>query len=156
MKSALLNGIRSLTVPPLVACAFLAGAWLLARAIPPLGETIFSAPVVGWVLIALGGLLMLWALVFLLTERTAVHPQALPSALVVRGPFRATRNPIYLGDVLALTGIGLLEGTLPFLCVPLLFAVTIDRWFIRREEHRLATLFPEEWPRFRTRVRRWL
>jgi protein-S-isoprenylcysteine O-methyltransferase Ste14 len=155
MKSALLNGIRSLTVPPLLAGALLAAAWLLDRALPALAPRI-EAPVVGWVLIALGALLMLWALVFLLSERTAVHPQALPSALVVRGPFRATRNPIYLGDVLALAGIGLLQGTLPFLCLPLVFAIVMDRWFIRREEHRLATLFPEEWPRFRTRVRRWL
>ena len=72
------------------------------------------------------------------------------------GPYRFTRNPMYLGMTTALTGVAILLGTLtPFLLIPL-FAAWIDFRFISREETMLVGTFGEEYERFRREVRRWI
>jgi protein-S-isoprenylcysteine O-methyltransferase Ste14 len=78
------------------------------------------------------------------------------SALVVDGPFRFTRNPVYLGMVLFLFGVGVLLGSLtPFLVIPL-FALVIDRRFVRVEEAMLTKAFGPSYSAYQSRVRRWL
>lgn len=87
---------------------------------------------------------------------TAVCPFDMPSALVTYGPYRFTRNPMYLGFVLILTGITVLLGSLtPFLVV-LAFWLLLDRLFISLEEQKLAAKFVERWDMYKSRTRRWL
>ena len=90
------------------------------------------------------------------THRTTIKPFERPSFLVTTGPFRFSRNPIYLGMVLLLLGVALLLGALtPFAVVPL-FALWIDRGVIRFEERMLAETFGDAWQSYRRRVRRWI
>lgn len=87
---------------------------------------------------------------------TTVKPFARSSALVTTGVFGLSRNPMYLGMILLLIGVGLLLGSLlPFLAV-IAFAVLIDRRFVTAEERMLAETFGDEWRVYRRRVRRWL
>ncbi len=87
---------------------------------------------------------------------TTIKPFQESSALIVDGPYRYTRNPIYLGMVCGLTGFAVLAGSLtPFLVVPV-FAMLIDRRFIRGEEAVLARKFGSEYDAYRARVRRWI
>jgi len=87
---------------------------------------------------------------------TGVRPFTPATVLVARGPFRVSRNPMYLGMVLMLVGLGMALGTTVPLLVPPLFAVVIDRRFIRREEEFLADRFGAPYREFCGRVRRWL
>jgi protein-S-isoprenylcysteine O-methyltransferase Ste14 len=87
---------------------------------------------------------------------TTVRPFQLSTALVTSGPYRFTRNPMYLGMVIALIGVGLMLGSLtPFLVIAA-FAVLIDRRFIRVEEAMLQEAFGSAYTEFTSRVRRWL
>ena len=87
---------------------------------------------------------------------TSVHPFHQPTALVTDGPYRFTRNPMYLGMVLALLGIAVWLGSLtPFVVIPV-FASLIQRGFIRNEERRLSDAFGPPYAEYRRRVRRWL
>jgi protein-S-isoprenylcysteine O-methyltransferase Ste14 len=87
---------------------------------------------------------------------TSVHPFHQPTALVTDGPYRFTRNPMYLGMVVALLGIALWLGSLtPFVVIPV-FASLIQREFIRDEERRLSEAFGRAYHEYRNRVRRWL
>lgn len=87
---------------------------------------------------------------------TTIKPFQESSALVVSGPFRFSRNPIYLGMAAFLVGLGMLLGSLtPFLVVPA-FVLLIDRRFIRAEEAMLARTFGAQYDAYRTRIRRWL
>ena len=87
---------------------------------------------------------------------TPIEPWASPSALVAAGPYRFTRNPMYLGLALCLAGLALWLGTTtPLLVIPL-FVLVITLGFIRREERRLEERFGEPYRHYRARVRRWI
>jgi protein-S-isoprenylcysteine O-methyltransferase Ste14 len=87
---------------------------------------------------------------------TTLHPFGEPTALVTSGPFRFTRNPLYLSLALLLGGAAVFLGSLtPFLVVPA-FMVAITNAFIRREEAALAAAFGAGFEAYCRRVRRWL
>ena len=87
---------------------------------------------------------------------TGIVPFSPATALVVTGPYRFTRNPMYLGLVMLLIGVALMLGTLtPWLVIPA-FAWWINRRFIAQEEVMLEERFGEEYLRFKQRVRRWI
>lgn len=88
--------------------------------------------------------------------RTAVSPFGEPSALVTGGPFRYSRNPMYLGMVLILIGIAAALGSLSPFLVPPAFAWVLTTRFIQMEEAKMERLFGEAYVRYRSRVRRWL
>ena len=88
--------------------------------------------------------------------RTTVKPFKQSSALVTDGVFRWSRNPMYLGMVLIVAGIALLEGTgIAWIAVAALTLI-LDRAFIRREERMLEGTFGAEFEEYRQRTRRWL
>ena len=86
---------------------------------------------------------------------TSFYPFATPTTLVTRGPFRLSRDPMYLGMVLVLIGVALLLGSVtPWVVVPL-FVVLIDARFVRREEKDLEGA-GDAFRAYRARVRRWI
>lgn len=90
--------------------------------------------------------------------RTSVNPLRPDAAseLVTSGPYRITRNPMYVGHALALTGWTIaLAHPLGFVVVPA-FVLWIDRLQIPPEEAALAALFPHAFADYTQRVRRWL
>lgn len=87
---------------------------------------------------------------------TPVRPFEESTALVTRGPFRLSRNPMYLGMVIALAGTAILLGTLTAWFVPPIFAVIIHHHFIIPEEKLMEQTFGEDYRAYRSRVRRWI
>ncbi len=87
---------------------------------------------------------------------TPVHPFGEASMLVVDGPFKYTRNPMYLGLILTLIGIAILLGTLsPWIVIPP-FAWILVRLFVRREERVLQEKFGQKYVAYKQKVRRWI
>ena len=78
------------------------------------------------------------------------------SALVRSGIYRFTRNPMYLGFMLLLVGLGVLLGHPAALVTALAFVPYMNRFQIEPEEEALTRLFGDEFERFRREVRRWL
>ena len=87
---------------------------------------------------------------------TNVNPRDPTTAIVVEGPFRFSRNPLYLSLILAYLGITLLVNALwPLLLLPPLLVVL--HWgVIAREERYLEAKFGESYRVYKARVRRWL
>lgn len=79
-----------------------------------------------------------------------------PTKLVTDGLFRYSRNPMYLGFVLALIGVSLTLNSVSTLPIPLLFFLLSDRWYIRFEEQRMIEHFGADYVAYRQRTRRWL
>lgn len=113
-------------------------------------------PVAGWVLIALGLFVMLWAILTFMRARTSVLPFRPATAMVTSGPYRLSRNPMYVGLTLLYVGLSLLTGMAwSLVMLPLaLFALTT--LVIRREERYLEAAFGAEYDAYRTHVRRWV
>jgi protein-S-isoprenylcysteine O-methyltransferase Ste14 len=87
---------------------------------------------------------------------TTVMPFEVSTTLVTSGVFRYSRNPMYLGMVMILTGVAFLLGALsPFIIIPI-FAITMDRVFIVSEENMLDQRFDGKWQQYKENVRRWI
>jgi protein-S-isoprenylcysteine O-methyltransferase Ste14 len=87
---------------------------------------------------------------------TGIKPFSEVTTLVQSGPYRFTRNPMYLGLVLSLLGVVAMLGTAtPWAVIPV-FAWWINWRFVRQEEAMLETRFGAEYTTFKQRVRRWV
>jgi protein-S-isoprenylcysteine O-methyltransferase Ste14 len=87
---------------------------------------------------------------------TTVKPFETSSALVTTGVFRITRNPMYLGYVLILIGVGLLlRSLMPLVVIPV-FGFLMAWIFIRAEEEMLQETFGPAWDAYAKQVRRWI
>jgi protein-S-isoprenylcysteine O-methyltransferase Ste14 len=110
-----------------------------------------------------GGLLILVGIILLvvssrLFERsgTTIKPFEESTTLVVDGPFRLSRHPMYLGMVVVLLGCASLLGTVwPPLVIPV-FIVLITRRFIVREEQMMEQVFGDEYRAYCRQTRRWI
>ena len=87
---------------------------------------------------------------------TPVVPFETSTALVIRGWYRVTRNPMYLGLALVLAGVGVLQGSVGALLPLPVFIAILHFRFILGEERLLEELFGEEFRAYRLRVRRWI
>lgn len=79
-----------------------------------------------------------------------------PNRMLTDGFFRWSRNPMYLGFVLMVVGVGILMGTLTPLLVAALFAVACDLWYIRVEERAMQATFGNAYEAYRQKTRRWI
>lgn len=148
---------RTLILPPAPYAAALLGGWWLNHhwAMLPLDVGPETRPL-GWLAVAIGLALFVWTLWTFRRHRTTVNPYAGASALCTTGPFRFSRNPIYLGDWFLLTGISLLLATAwPLAFAPLIW-VTLRFGVIRHEEAHLEAKFGNAYRDYKARVRRWL
>lgn len=110
----------------------------------------------GLVLVGLGLFLDLWALLTLHSRGTTVMPNRCASYLVTNGPFRYSRNPVYLGYTISLCGIGLVTGIAWFPAAALVSAVLTYFLVIRREELHLLSRFGCDFERYRRTARCWI
>ena len=89
-------------------------------------------------------------------HRTTVLPTKGADRLVTSGPFAVTRNPIYLANVIFLTGLGLAAGIAWFFLAAIVCAVLEQKLAIEREEAHLEAKFGKAWRDYRKKVRRWI
>lgn len=110
----------------------------------------------GVVLIVLGALLSLGCVALFANRRTTIIPHDRARSLVTFGPYRVTRNPMYVGLTLVYLGVCLLANTVwpvPFLALPLW---VLETKVIPFEEQTLTQVFGSEYTAYAARVRRWL
>jgi protein-S-isoprenylcysteine O-methyltransferase Ste14 len=150
--------IRPLTLipPPLVYAVALVAAWRLQEWLPLTLDLGILARALGWALIGVGLAGFTWALLAIWRQHTTVNPYKAASHLVTRGPFRYTRNPIYVSDWFVYAGAMLLLKTAwPLALAPLVFLV-MRYLVVAHEETHLEARFGAEYLDYKARVRRWL
>lgn len=104
-----------------------------------------------------GGALALWCvLVFALVGRGTPAPFDPPRTLVVAGPYRYVRNPMYIGAALALGGAAAFYRSGPLLGYLVLFLLATHLFVVWYEEPTLERLFGGDYQAYRATVRRWL
>jgi protein-S-isoprenylcysteine O-methyltransferase Ste14 len=154
------NPIRLLLhvpVPWVFILAYLVGIVLeVARPLPLSAQAQRAAGIAGGLVFLLGATIAGWGLVLFRKARTTTVPGRTSAALVTWGPYRFTRNPMYVGLTLAYLGeAGLLRQIWPVVLLPLVVAY-VNGIVIPLEEARLQASFPQEYDGYRARVRRWI
>ena len=122
----------------------------------PLVPAAVPAGWLGTMVFALALAWVAWAIATI-TRAGSNVPTSLPTTtLVDTGPYRFTRNPIYLGMVLGLIGLAIAFNSLWLLLTLVPFALAIRYGVIAREEAYLERKFGDVYRRYCARVRRWL
>lgn len=142
--------------PPLILGGFLAAGFVLEWLWP---AALFPTAVglaFGALLLLIGAGLVIWSSLLFHRRGTALEPWRPSSTLVAEGPYRWSRNPIYLGGLLAYVGIALMADALwPLILLPFLVLI-LRHAVIGREERYLARRFGPDYEAYRKRVRRWI
>ncbi|HEY3120321.1 MAG TPA: isoprenylcysteine carboxylmethyltransferase family protein [Vicinamibacteria bacterium] len=142
--------------PPVFFLVGLGAGWLLTPLLPPHPFPPLVVSVASGVLGVAGGALIVWAMATFRRARTSVDPRKPATTVVSDGPYRFTRNPIYLSLALLTAALSLHMNLLgPLLVLPVVLVV-VDRAVIAREERYLERKFGEEYRSYKSRVRRWL
>lgn len=148
--------MKVLDLPPVWLAGLLGVAYVMRFALPELLISGVWLRGFAALLIVLGVGIMLAALWEFWHARTTVVPRNTPSAFLRRGIYRFTRNPIYLGDALVLSGAILWWGVLPALILVPLFIALINKRFILGEEAILRDLYADEYDQWSKKTQRWL
>ncbi|APZ94371.1 methyltransferase family protein [Fuerstiella marisgermanici] len=110
----------------------------------------------GWSTVALGTALLGWALVTFVWMKTAIYPNRPARQLVAQGPYRFSRNPMYVALTVITVGVSLLADNLWMLTLLPLVLIALTKLVIQPEERYLAETFGASYQSYQARVRRWL
>jgi protein-S-isoprenylcysteine O-methyltransferase Ste14 len=147
---------KKLMVPPLWLMLGLLAMLALDEALPIVEVVPERWRWVGLLIAGPGFLQGVWAISFFVKAQTPLHPHDDATSLITAGPYRYSRNPMYLGLLAVLIGTAIGFGSLSPWLIPPLFVAVITNQFIRPEERRLEARFGEAYRAYRASVRRWL
>jgi len=144
--------------PPLVYAAGVLAGWLLDRQWPwriaeqpSSWRSLLAAAFIAFALVIMASAVLLFR-----RARTSLIPNKPSAAFVVAGPYRFTRNPMYVSMTALYLGVSLaLNSWWPLVFLPFVLLI-IQRAVIAREERYLTARFPTEYPEYCRTVRRWL
>ena len=144
--------------PPALVVVMAALMWLVSQASPAFGFVLPARIFFAVFLIVVGFGTGASGVVIFRRAKTTVNPTKPESStsLVNSGVYTITRNPMYLGGLVMLTGWAIfLSNALAFVFLPL-YVLYINRFQIAPEERALTSLFGQEYVTYQARVRRWL
>jgi protein-S-isoprenylcysteine O-methyltransferase Ste14 len=148
-------GPEAICYPPLIALVFLLGAWLLEKLLALSWFDASWLKPAGVLLFVAGGALDIWCVRLFTKAHTNISPMKPALVLVREGPYRFSRNPIYVGLSIAYFGAALffgLEWALPLFVV---FALVMHFGVVRPEEIHLHRQFGEAYDSYVEKVRRY-
>ncbi len=144
--------------PPVVGLAAAAGMVALMVLVPGAGFSFPGSRVLAVALVVVGVGIDLAGWIAFRRMRTTINPLRPHNAvvLVTGGVYRISRNPMYLGFAVSLTGVAMWDVNVLALVFVALFCAYVTRFQIRPEERALRDLFGEEFDAYAARVGRWI
>ncbi|WP_125721051.1 methyltransferase family protein [Flavobacterium ustbae] len=132
-------------------------AMILLNLFVPIGHwLVFPWRYTGIILIVLGFSLAIGSGMFFRKFGTDPRPGTRAAVIVTNGPFKYTRNPMYLGYITMLIGTSTLLGTLsPLIIIPIFFLI-LHTQFVLREEKWMEDWFGGPYLEYKKKTPRWL
>ena len=145
--------------PPILFVLGIGVAWLVGRVVPlPLVPDTFRpvSLVAGYVAMVLASATITWAMLTFRRADTGIYPNQPATSIVARGPYRFSRNPMYVGLTVLNLGIALVANSMWMIAALPIVLWMLTVLVIRREEAYLSSAFGESYAEYRQSVRRWL
>lgn len=144
--------------PPMVAVTAALIMWGVSLVTPLLEVPAATRVAVSLLIAIIGGCISLAGVISFRRMKTTINPTRPEKAslLVATGVFKITRNPMYVGILLALVAWSVFLSSPWALLGAFVFALYISRFQIAPEERALDALFGSEYAAYKVRVRRWI
>ncbi len=142
-----------ITFPPVILLASIVLQIILLFSFP---ISVDMSSLLGLILILSGISLVFVSFRFMRKMKTTFIPDGTPEVLISSGPFKFSRNPIYLGMLTVLVGVAFLMSSLSAIIIAFVFGIIINFTWIAHEEKKLHELFSEDWKNYSSKVRRWI
>jgi protein-S-isoprenylcysteine O-methyltransferase Ste14 len=142
--------------PPILALILILLAWLFTRFLPVPPIVFPFHKQIGALLLLAGFAIGFSAWLIFVKRKTPLRPGQPPSSFVESGPYRFTRNPMYLGAVIFLLGLFFVARSWYFLIPPVFFFTLLNSILIPFEEGLMHRTFGDSYDNYCRRVRRWL
>ncbi len=148
--------MRLLLLPPIVVLMSVGMMFLLHVEVPI--AQLLPQPInwAGFVLVVVGFGIANWHARLFRRIGTNINTFGEPGKLTTEGLFRRTRNPMYLGMTVLLTGVACILGSISTIAGPLAFFILANYWYIPLEERAMALKFGSEYSEYQRSVPRWL
>lgn len=156
IRSILCHDTYMYVPPPVLLGIAIALSYVISVQFPILQFTDVSISFAGIIFITAGISLFLWAIKLLRKHRTTLRPHGKPSKLITYGPYRLSRNPIYLGFLMISIGTVLLFANVLAFAGPIIFFVFISTFVIPMEESMLTKVFGKSYKSYNKKIRRWI
>lgn len=142
--------------PPVWLLIFMIAAWAQAQVWNPMDYSSGISTLVGRGAIIFGIIVMGVSIAMFRRHKTSVVPKRIPENIITSGPYKYSRNPIYVADAIVLFGYILTIGSvISFILIPA-FCWVIHKRFINGEEAGLRAEFGQEYENYCQQTRRWL
>lgn len=142
--------------PPFLLLIAIVISYSISKLVPSFAFASQQYSNIGLVLVAFGVGLFVWTVQFFQKHKTTLDPRGKPSKLITEGPYRVTRNPIYLAFLLIAIGTALYFANILAIIGPVLFFYFISTFIIPFEEETLGKSFGATYQSYRKRIRRWI
>jgi protein-S-isoprenylcysteine O-methyltransferase Ste14 len=142
--------------PPLIALSLALLVNLLIIAIPQTRIIALKSIFLSALFFLTSGTLAGWSILVFLKNHTTLNPNEKPNTLVVSGPYKLSRNPMYLGLLLLLTSYSFWRGMAIFYLAPIAFYLIMDRYVIPNEERIIRETIGGKYDIYTKSVKRWL
>jgi protein-S-isoprenylcysteine O-methyltransferase Ste14 len=145
--------------PPIILVGTFLAGFLLGALVPlpwvtgDLRDLFFST---GLLMVAAAFGIDIWAAQTFRRHGTTILPHRSATVLITDGPYAYSRNPIYVGNLLLIAGVGLLVGQLWHLLLVPAAALLFQKLAIEPEEQHLEAKFSAAWQAYAAEVRRWI
>ncbi len=144
-------------LPPIWFAVLLGVGLLLHRYVPATRVFEFGDTIIGIGLIVFGLVISNYSSALFSREKTEILPtSSTNSKLITYGPYKWSRNPMYVGMLSMLFGVAVWIGTLPLYVCTVAFFCIFNFVFMPFEEAKLHRIFGDEYAAYRGKVRRWL
>ena len=143
-------------LPPVWTLSAIVFSWVLAQLMPLATVQSVGLRWLGLIWIGMGLLLIFWSAIWFRRKNTTIEPHHTPTVLIVEGPYRLTRNPIYLAMVVGAAGFALWTGALSAILPVAALVVILQNRFVLPEEARLRVQYGAGAEEYFSKTRRWV
>ena len=142
--------------PPHIAFTLLFLSWLVDYLFPQFRVIFGNYRYIGVLTLVSGLSITFYSFYLFKKNKTPILPGQKPTFVVAEGPYKFTRNPMYLGVTIGLFGAAIYIGNLLSLLSPLIFFLIMNFKFVPFEEKLMEQIFGKQYLDYKIKVRRWI